>query len=106
MWPLLVAVDGGGVRPGIVVSLELRARAWRSVGVGGDHNVWWIKRAWLRAVEVAVMLAALAVRGNAVVGVVVGGILGTRGIIHNLVCMHLLPYRIVRPQCVMVHPIL
>jgi hypothetical protein len=36
MWPLLAAVDGDrwcmirwGVRPGIVVSLELRARAWR-----------------------------------------------------------------------------
>jgi hypothetical protein len=47
MWPLLVAVNGGrwcmirwGVRPGIVTSLELGARAQRSVGVGGEHNAW------------------------------------------------------------------
>jgi hypothetical protein len=94
------------VRPGIVTSLELRARAQMSVGVGGEHSAWWIKCAWLPAVEVATMLAAMAVWGSAVVSVVVGGILGTRGIIHNPVCMHLLPHRIVRPQWVMVHPIL
>ncbi len=46
MWPLSVAVDGGrgcmirwGARPGIVVSSELCARAWRSVGVGGEHSM-------------------------------------------------------------------
>ncbi len=113
MWPLLVAMDRGrwcmirwGVRPGIVVSLEPCARAWRNVGVGGEHNAWWIKRAWLLTVEVAATLAAMAVWGTAVVGVVVGGILRTRGIIHNPVCMHLLLHRIVQPRCVMVNPIL
>jgi hypothetical protein len=40
------------------------------------------------AVEVAPTFAAMAVRGNAVVGMVVGGKLGTRGIIHNPVHMH------------------
>jgi hypothetical protein len=94
------------VKPGIVVSLELCMRAWRSVGVGGEHNTWWIKRTWLPAVEVAVTLAAMVVRGTAVVGVVLGGILGTRGIIHNPVCMLLLPHRIVWPQCIIVHSIL
>jgi hypothetical protein len=48
----------------------------------------------------------MALWGTAVVCVVVGGILGNRGIIHNPVCMHLLLHRVVRPQCVMVHPIL
>jgi hypothetical protein len=48
----------------------------------------------------------MAVWGTAVVSVVVGGILGTRGIIHNPVRMRLLPHRIVRPRCIMVHPIL
>ncbi len=90
----------------VVTSLELCARARRSVGVGGEHSTWWIKHAWLLAVEVAATLAVMAVWGTAVVGVVVGGILGTRGIIHNPMRMHLLPYRIVRPGCVMVHPIL
>jgi hypothetical protein len=56
--------------------------------------------------EVAAMLAAMAVRGNAVVSVVIGGVLGFRGIIHNPVRMHLLLHRIVHPQCVMVHQIL
>jgi hypothetical protein len=87
-----------GVRPGIVVSLELRARARRSFGVGGEHNARWTKRASLPAVEVPAMLSAMVVRGNAVVGVVIGGILGTSGIIHNPVHMHLLPHRIVWPQ--------
>ncbi len=58
------------------------------------------------AVKVAAMLVAMAIWGTAVVGMVVGGIVGTRVIIHNPVCMHLLPHRIVWPQCVMVHPIL
>jgi hypothetical protein len=113
MWPLLVAVYGGrwcmirwGVRPGIVTSLELRARVWRSVGVGGEHNAWWIKCTWLPAVEVAATLATMAIWGTAVVGVVNGGILGNRGVIHNPVHMHLLPHRIVRPRYIMVHPIL
>ncbi len=85
------------VRPEIVTSLELCARAWRSVGVGGEHSAWWIKCTLLPVVEVAKMLAAMVVCGTAVVGVVVGDILGTRGIIHNPVCMHLLPHRIVQP---------
>ena len=49
------------------------------------------------AVEVAAMLAAMAIWGTAVVGVVLGGILGCRGIIYNPMCMHLLPHRIVWP---------
>jgi hypothetical protein len=92
-----------GVRPGIVVSSELSARARRSVGVGGEHNTWWIKCAWLPAMEVAATSAAMSVRGNAVIGVVVGGILGTRRIIHSPVHMHLLLHRIEQPQCIMVH---
>jgi hypothetical protein len=94
-----------GAKPGIVVSLELHARAWWSVGVGGEHNSWWIKCPWTPAMEVAATLVAMAVRGNAVVGAFVGGVLGTSGIIHNPVCMHLLPHRIVQPRCVLVHPI-
>jgi hypothetical protein len=66
-----------------------------SIGVGGEHNAWWIKHAWLPTVEVAATLAAMAVWGNAVVSMVIGGILGTRGIIHNPVRMHLLLHRIV-----------
>jgi hypothetical protein len=98
MWPLLVAVEGGrwcmirwGVRPGIVMSLELCVRARRSVGLGGEHNAWWIKRPWSPAMEVAATLAAMAVWGTAVVSAVVSGILGTRGIIHNPVQLHLPP---------------
>jgi hypothetical protein len=86
-----------GVRPRIVTSSELCARAWRNVGFGGEHYAWWIKRAWSAAMEVAATLTAMAVWGTAVAGVVVGGMLGTRGIIHNPVRMHLLPQRIVRP---------
>jgi hypothetical protein len=56
--------------------------------------------------EVAAKLAAMAVKGNVVVSVVVGGRLGNRGIIHNPVQMHLLPHRIVWPPSIMVHPIL
>ncbi len=93
-----------GVRPGIVMSLELRARTRRSVEVDGEHNAWWIKCAWFPAVEVAAKLVAMAVRGKAVVGVVVGGFLGCRGIIHNPVHMHFLPHRIAWPQCIIVHP--
>jgi hypothetical protein len=49
MWPLSVAVDGGRwckisweVRPGMVASSELRARALRSDGVVGEHSAWWM----------------------------------------------------------------
>jgi hypothetical protein len=56
-------------------------------------------------VEVAARLAAMAMRGNALVGEVGGGLLGCRGIIHNPVCMHMLLHRIVQPQCIIVHPI-
>jgi hypothetical protein len=59
------------VRPGIFLSLELCTRAQRSVGVDGEHNAWWMKHAWLPVVEVAAILAAMAVWGTAVVGVVV-----------------------------------
>jgi hypothetical protein len=82
MWPLSVAVEGGrcwrirwGVRPGLVVSLELHGSAQRSVGVGGKHNTWCIKRAWSLAMEVAATMAAMSMRGNAVVGRIVGGLL-------------------------------
>jgi hypothetical protein len=63
---------GWGVRPGIVVSSELCTRARRSVGAGGEHNTWWKKCACLPGLEGAATLAAMAVRGNAVVGMVVG----------------------------------
>jgi hypothetical protein len=53
--------------------------------------------------EVAATLAAMVVRGNEVVGMFVGGLLGCRGIIHNPVQMHLLLHIIVLPQFVMVH---
>ena len=94
------------MRPGIVVSLELCIRAQRSVGVGGEHNAWWIKYAWSPAMEVAATLAVMAMWGNVVVVIVAGGMLQTRGIIHNPVRMHLLLHRIVWPRCVMVLPIL
>jgi hypothetical protein len=87
----------GGMRPGIVVSLELNARTRRSVGVGGEHNLWWIKLTWSMVVEVAATLAAMALRGNALVGRIAGELLGYRGIIHNPVHMHLLLHRIVQP---------
>ena len=50
-----------GVRPGTVVSSELRARARRRDGVGGEHSAWWLKCAWLPAVEVTTALAAMVV---------------------------------------------
>ncbi len=56
-------------------------------------------------VEVAATLAAMVLKGNAVVGGVLGGLLVCRGIIHKPVHMHLLPHRIVQPQCIIVHPI-
>jgi hypothetical protein len=75
MWPLSVAVNGGrwcnikcGARPGIVVSLELWARARRSDGVGGEHKAWCIKWSWLPAMKVAETLVAMAVMGNSMVG--------------------------------------
>ncbi len=61
-----------GVRPGIVVSSELRVRARRRVGDGGEHSAWWMKRAWSPAVEVVAMLAAMAMRDSGGVVVFVG----------------------------------
>ena len=61
-----------GVRPGMVVSLELRARACRRDGVGGEHSDWWMKRAWSPAVEVSATLAAMAVMDSGGVVVFVG----------------------------------
>ena len=79
MWPLSVAIDGGrwctirwGVRPGMVASLELHARARRRVGVGGEHSTWWMKCAWSPAVEVDVTLAAMDVVGGEGVVVING----------------------------------
>jgi hypothetical protein len=56
----------------MVVSSELRARARRRDGVGGEHRDWWIKRAWSPAVEVDATLAAMAVMGSEGVVVFVG----------------------------------
>ncbi len=55
----------------MVVSLELRTRARRRVGVGGEHSAWWMKHAWSPAVEVDAMLATMAVMGRGRVLVVV-----------------------------------
>ena len=56
----------------MVVSSELRARARRRDGVGGEHSDWWMKRAWSPAVEVDAMLAAMAVMDSGGVVVFVG----------------------------------
>ncbi len=61
-----------GVRPGMVVSLELRARACRRDGVGGEHSDWWMKRAWSPAIEVDAMLAAMAAMDSGGVVVFIG----------------------------------
>ncbi len=60
------------MRPGIVVSLELCTRAWRSDGVGGEQSTGCLKCSWLPAVEVAETLTAIAVSNNAMVDRVVG----------------------------------
>jgi hypothetical protein len=62
-----------GVRPGNVLSSVLRARARRRDGVGGEQSAWWGKCAWLPAVEVAAILAAMAMGSRPLVGSVVGG---------------------------------
>ena len=61
-----------GVRPGMVVSSELCARARRRDGVGGEHSAWWMKRAWSPAVEVAATLAAMTVMDIGGIVVLVG----------------------------------
>jgi hypothetical protein len=91
---LYVALISGCGRHEFGVLCEGPEECW---GVGDEHDAWWIKRAWSPAVEVAALLAAMAVRGYSVVGGVVGGLLGFRGIIHNPVCMYLLLHIIVRP---------
>ncbi len=80
MRPLLVAVDGGrwcmmrcGVRPGNFLSLGLRAGARRRDVVGGEQSAWWRKRAWLPAVEVAAMLATIAMGSRLLFGGIIGG---------------------------------
>jgi hypothetical protein len=82
MWPLLVAVDchrwwriRWGVRSGIIVSLELCTRAQRSVGVGGEHNACCIYSHMVAGCGGGCNLVDMAVRGNAVVRGVVGGII-------------------------------
>jgi hypothetical protein len=62
-----------GVRPGNVLSLVLCARARRRDVVGGEQSAWWRKRAWLPAMEVAAMLAAMAMGGRPLVGCIIGG---------------------------------
>ena len=56
----------------MVASSELHARTRRRVGIGGEHSAWWMKRAWLPAVEVDATLAALDVVGRVGVVVVIG----------------------------------
>ncbi len=51
------------MKPGMVMSSELHARAPMRDGVGGEHRAWWMKRTRSPAVEVAATLAAMAVRG-------------------------------------------
>jgi hypothetical protein len=94
-----------GVRLGNVLSSVLRARARRRDVVGGEQCGWWRKRALLLAVEVAVTLVAMVMGGRLLVGSIVSGSMGWRGIIHNPVRMHLLPHRIMRPQYLIKHPI-
>jgi hypothetical protein len=48
----------------MVASLELRARARRRVGIGGEHSAWWMKCAWSLAVEVDTTLAAMDMVGR------------------------------------------
>jgi hypothetical protein len=60
-----------GVKPGNVLSSVLRARACRRDGVGGEQSAWWRKCAWLPAVEVAAMFAAIAMGGRPLVGSIV-----------------------------------
>jgi hypothetical protein len=53
------------------------------------------------------MLAVMMVGGGmARLMLFVDGSMGHRGIIHNPVQVHLLPQRMIFPQCVTVHPIL
>ena len=61
-----------GVRPGMGVSSELCVRVHRRDGVGGEHSAWWMKRAWLPAVEVDATLAAMDMVGRGGVVVVNG----------------------------------
>ena len=61
-----------GVRHGMVVSLELCARARTRDGDGVEHSAWWMKRAWSPTMEVAKTLVAMAVRDSGRVVVFVG----------------------------------
>ncbi len=92
--------------PGMVTSSELVANAQSRVAVGGKQRAWWMKCACSAAVDVASMLAAMAIgRALAVAcsGMRAGDVV--RGMIHRLVHVHLLLHRIVLPWCVIVHPI-
>ena len=56
----------------MVASSELRVRACRRDGVRGEHSAWWMKCAWSPALEVAAMLAAMAMRDSGGVVVFIG----------------------------------
>ena len=45
----------------MVVSSKLRARDCRRVGDGGEHSAWWMKCAWLPAVEVVAVKDSVGV---------------------------------------------
>ncbi len=90
----------------MVTSSELVANARSRVAAGGKQRAWWMKRACSAAVDVASMLAAMAIgRAMAVAcsGMRAGDVV--RGIIHRPVHLHLLPHRIVLPWYMIVHPI-
>jgi hypothetical protein len=90
----------------MVTSSELVANARSRVTAGGKQRAWWMKRTCSAAVDVVLMLAAMAI-GRALAVTCSGMRLGdvVRGIIHSPVHVHLLPHRIVLPRCVIVHPI-
>ncbi len=83
---------------------ELVANACSRVATGGKQRAWWMKCACFATVGVVSMLVATAIgRALAVTcsGMRAGDV--ARGIIHRPVHMHLLPHRIVLPQCMIVH---
>ena len=91
----------------MVASSLLHLSPCISVVARGAHGAWCMKRAYSPAEEVASTLAAMKV-GSLLAWLlfVVNGGVGQRGVIHNLVHVHLLPQRITLPQYVIVHPIL
>ncbi len=90
----------------MVVSSELVANAHSRVATEGKQRAWWMKRACSAAMDVALMLAAMAIGRALAVACLrmrVGDVV--RGIIHRSVRVHLLPHRIVLPWCMILHSI-